>query len=70
MTQTPKEKAYELYEIYAKALFEGTFVKKAKIKQCALIAVEEILEVGSVEIVNQYFDDRYWQEVKEEVNKL
>jgi hypothetical protein len=62
---TPKEKAAELivnYQLKCKSLnYEDA-------KQCALIAVDEILEV----IQNLYFMGTvdYWQEVKQEIEKL
>ena len=37
-------------------------------KQCALICVEEILEIKSV--YHSIELDNYWQEVKQEINKL
>jgi hypothetical protein len=59
---TPKEKAKELVEKYriSKAITEGYG------KQCALIAVDEILSVVWYVPV----DIEYWQEVKKEIEKL
>ena len=61
---TPKEKAEELYN---KMIVDFT-IDKWQSKQCALIAVDEILEV----VQNLYFMGTvdYWQEVKQEIEKL
>jgi orotate phosphoribosyltransferase len=73
---TPKEKAIEIYtkmynEVYAS--YGTDFLAK----QCALIAVNEILSSGVD--VNYYFDksvgymitnQEYYQEVKQEIEKL
>lgn len=67
---SPKEKAIELVDKYDETL---TYLEsKAKAKQCALIAVDEILEVISF---NKYDDkyweeEEYWNEVKLEIEKL
>jgi L-asparaginase/Glu-tRNA(Gln) amidotransferase subunit D len=75
---TPKEKAKELFDEY-------TFVEIAyyssrfEVKQCALIAVDEILKV-TAPIIDRYepyyqelsseMTQAYWQEVKKEIEKL
>jgi hypothetical protein len=77
----PKEKAWELYHKY-RAL-EGKFGDKVlynyDAKQCALIAVDEILEnvdyffteLEKDGLPNKFDDEiEYWQEVKQEINKL
>jgi hypothetical protein len=63
---TPKEKAIELFEkMYEYAIFDEAA------KQCALIAVEEILDVITgiydydFEVLNPY-----WEKVKQEIEKL
>ncbi len=71
---TPKEKAEELVEkmwVYALPNENGSCQKNAK--QCALIAVEEILiEYPSQCSKDSYEMERhlYWQEVKKEIEKL
>ena len=68
---TPKEKAEELVLRYlridnnTKEWFNSYIAK-----QCALIAVEQILEV--VRIYETYYDDnfKYWIDVKQEIEKL
>ena len=78
-----KEKAIELVNKY-KPMVNGyvgssmltnteypeTILKNAK--QCALIAVDEILEAvkGMVDAKNGYLSDEYYNEVKSEIEKL
>lgn len=54
---TPKEKAIELFE---KMYFQTT--TKYDAKQCALIAVDELIQNTDVY--------SYWDEVKSEIEKL
>lgn len=64
---TAKEKAKELvdkYSTYVVMWTGGVEVERQNVKQCALIAVDEILEECRLE------RDWYWQEVKNEINKL
>ena len=86
---TPKEKAVELYNKYeqlGKDFTKGVSMAEFA-KQCALIAVDEIIkseprcpsdvdwdDVGGT---HQYYyeaqredADKYWQEVKQEIEKL
>jgi hypothetical protein len=67
---TPKEKATELVEkFYSKtdALGLVLCVYWSNAKQCALIAVDEILNAGKD--VDE-FADAFWQEVKQEIINL
>ena len=69
----PKEKANELYSKYDDLLnkdFGNPIVFDNQLKQCALIAVDEIID--SLQIKNYAQADKYeyWQEVKHEINKL
>ena len=68
---TPKEKAEELVERYDETL---TYLEsKSKAKQCALIAVDEIIksiDFDWMEVQNLESQHRYWQEVKQEIEKL
>lgn len=59
---TPKEKAEELVERMAYSCRECDYEFKAK--QCALIAVDEILKT------NPYKARNYWTEVKQEIEAL
>jgi hypothetical protein len=65
---TPKEKAIELVKKYNALHLIFTNRTYQWDKQCALIAVDEILKVGNV-IVSYNVTD-YWQEVKQEIEKL
>ena len=59
---TPKEKASELINRYDKTL---TYLEsKAKAKQCALIAVDEVISYCHAEHI------QYWQGVKQEIEKI
>ena len=59
--QIPKEKANELLD---KMTME---IGKFNAKQCALIAVNEILRINSVDKDLELSD--YWEEVKQEIEK-
>ena len=63
---TPKEKAEELID---KMTME---IGKFNSKQCALIAVDEILLDDMYDMGEEPFEKRidYWQEVKQEIEKL
>jgi hypothetical protein len=71
---TPKEKAQELFDKYATYVVMwtgGIEVENQNCKQCALIAVDEILSMG---IMSKSGDWRmaksYWQEVKQEIENI
>ena len=61
---TPKEKAKELIEKY----MQLNRFSKEMARQCALIAVNEILSV--VKDCALEYDDNYWQKVESEIMKL
>ena len=66
---TPKEKAFELahkFRLIDIRTSESTtmMISMADAKQCALIAVDEILKT------NPYKARNYWQEVKQEIEFL
>ena len=66
---TPKEKANELIEKFQSGYiingFSFQFMNdEVDAKQCALIAVEELIEECRLE------KDWYWEEVKQEIGKL
>jgi hypothetical protein len=73
---TPKEKAKELVNKYLKASFgaieEYIPVPLSLAKQCALIAVDEIMEylTTSEDVMVSNFALDYWKEVKQEIEKL
>ena len=70
---TPKEKAEELVNKYLLKTPVGFHIDDAK--ECALIAVDEIMYNNLMEypqhsmIYNPHKND-YWQEVKQEIEKL
>ena len=73
-TVTPKEKAKELLDKFKEHSqlmigYGGLTSKIGTAKQCALIAVDEILETVVVydDISNDY---QFWQQVKQEIKKL
>jgi replication-associated recombination protein RarA len=67
---TPQEKAEDLFMMYVnKGMNQikpviNRVIRKEMAKQCALIAVDEIIRVLQDE------QDWYWQEVKQEIEKL
>jgi len=78
---TPKEKAQELIEkfgTYAVIWSGGIEVERQNVKQCALIAVDEILqEIRYNKKIDWFIERRngeeyitYWLEVKQEIEKL
>jgi hypothetical protein len=70
---TPKEKAEELYNKYeqlGKDFTRGVSMAEFA-KQCALIAVGEILSMGIMSDSGDWkMAKLYWQEVKQEIQKL
>ena len=73
---TAKEKAEELldrYETLGKDFTRGVSMREFA-KQCALIAVDEILNTNALSEMLDYGIDKtnlfYWQEVKQEIEKL
>jgi hypothetical protein len=67
---TPKEKAKELVEKYFNTCHKSSDLELSwKVcKKCALIAVDEILNIKSVD--RDYDLSTYWEEVKQEIEKL
>lgn len=77
---TPKEKAKELINKFTRFHTNGVYsvVHKDVAKQFALIAVDEILGLtlsklwyihNKVDVLNKFYFE-YWQEVKQEIEKL
>ena len=66
---TPKEKAEELVKKYEPLLYDGygDFDGYIVSKQCALICVDEIL-MSQHNVWENTIE--YWQDVKQEINKL
>ena len=65
---TPKEKAIELYnKMYDFSIFDESA------KQCALIAVDEILDLKHIVTLRRNMHEmelEYWIEVKQEIEAL
>ena len=64
---TPQEKAKELVDRYLQ--YVEAFSSKQQdenAKQCALIAVDEVI----TESMNNEYSEKYWTEVKQEIEKL
>ena len=69
---TPKEKAKELYVKYYE-LIKSPYQKHTCTKQCALIAVDEILSLSKIAALRRNEKEmelEYWQEVKQEIENL
>jgi hypothetical protein len=68
---TPKEKAKELIDKY---LFVeiAYYTSMHEVKQCALIAVDEVIEANPIAFDEQdnCIAKQWWQEVKIEIEKL
>jgi hypothetical protein len=81
---TPKEKAKELIELFQTVVitafeYDSFCMTPEEAKQCALIAVDEILKVAApiIDINEDYFKELradqtqyYWQQVKTEIQLL
>ena len=75
---TPKEKAEELVDKFRMNVldYEGSGLNTFKAKQCALIAVDEIIKtlkdndlyIGGETNIDDII--RFWQEVKQEIENL
>jgi hypothetical protein len=69
---TPKEKAKDLYDSYWYCLFQSNIEKRDYwSKQCALIAVDEMLDFRNGLYINEgSLAHQYLLEVKQEIEKL
>jgi hypothetical protein len=77
---TAKEKAKELIDKMYATQGPEYGITEDEAKQCALIAVDEIIAISSLtkivytestnNSISQYTEHYYWQQVKEEINKL
>jgi hypothetical protein len=72
----PKEKAEELIDKFENYSFMDIDKKISSFnsaKQCALIAVDEIRNILSMPNIPKYYPivtDEYWEQVKQEIEKL
>jgi hypothetical protein len=76
---TPKEKAWDLFTKFNKdglhqiSSVINRHVRKEMIKQCILISVDEVLKYQPYDVYTIEQCDNvnnYWQEVKQEIEKL
>ena len=77
---TPKEKAFELFNQYLKILgginsTDWVYFHGEEAKQCSLLAVDELIDSHLVlttthDLKPSIRCKRYWQEVKQEIEKL
>ena len=77
---TPKEKAKELLSIYWNTKVETPHVRESIMSKelaikCALIAVDEIIKLDVFDCNEDWSNEdgdtrEYWEEVKQEINKL
>jgi hypothetical protein len=65
---TPQEKAINLVESFMLWKFQKCELSKKQAKQCALIAVDELIYETQFEVPN--VRQRWWIEVKQEIEKL
>jgi hypothetical protein len=70
---TPKEKAKQLFDKFCQTIATektdfGYYTNVIQAKQCALISVNELIKETSFEVPN--IRQRYWLEVKQEIEKL
>ena len=74
MNKSPKEKANELFDQYHNLIQEiggelgQEIIVSILAKHCALIAVDEILNINSVD--KDFSLSHYWIDVKDEINNL
>lgn len=64
---TPKEKARGLANLM---YYTHGFITSKIAKQCAIIAVEELIKEEEMFQNGELNPTKYWQEVKEEINNL
>lgn len=73
---TPQEKAGELFNKMKYSNTNTSILSHGEAKRCALIAVDEIIKNGGTHYIIEYKPNSYtnqvwfWQEVKEELEKL
>ena len=75
MELTPKQKAEELYDSFSKHSKYWDYYNDMPLeinhtKQCALIAVNEIIKIKTLWFQKDTKELDYWQEVKEELLKM
>jgi hypothetical protein len=66
---TPKEKAESIFHQMYKILWH-TNAEPIHCKECALIAIDELIKQQSRWNNGSFYPSNYWTEVKEEIEKL
>jgi hypothetical protein len=66
---TPKEKAKELFDKYSFVEI-ANYTSMFEVKQCALIAVDEIINCTKNGLGHTVFSKEYWHKVKTDIEKL
>ena len=66
---TPKEKAKEIYLKY-RTLNLSTWINSEDAKKMSLIAVDELIIQENKYNNGSFYPSKYWQEVKQEIEKL
>jgi len=70
---TPKEKAIELFNKMDMIIYTDQDNWKSQCIRCAIVAVDEIIKAIDfdwMEIQNLESEHRYWEQVKNEIEKL
>jgi len=67
---TPQEKAEDLFNYMSYFHITDNRVNRYAAKQCALIAVDELIEQESKYNNGSFYPSNYWSEVKAEIEKL
>ena len=68
---TPKEKAFQLINKYNLVVLDTALGgSNRRVKQCAIIAVDEVLSTIVSTPTDYGASWTYWEQVKEEINKL
>tara|TARA_R110000868_G_scaffold118340_1_gene313921 strand:+ start:274 stop:498 length:225 start_codon:yes stop_codon:yes gene_type:complete len=73
---TPRDKAIELVEQFMEHTVEWDNVKEVAFdsefhaKKCALVAVDELIKEQEKYNNGSFYPSKYWQEVKQEIEKL
>jgi hypothetical protein len=66
---TPKEKADSIFQQMYKILWH-TNSDPIHCKQCAIVAVDELIEEQEKYNNGSFYPSNYWNEVKQEIEKL
>jgi len=67
---TPKEKAEQLVNKMFNWIAGGSVIEYEMAKECALIAVDELIEQEEKYNNGSFYPSNYWDEVKQEIENL